>query len=145
MIGCFLGSCWFPLVATLNHFHMDMGTADDLFPLNTKSIGTGASFSIIQTQTIQNHESNTLTDNVSGHLTLHIEHHLFPHVHRRRYAALTGRVQRFLQKYSLDYNMCSQATAISKFNTILYDPVNRSETEIKSTGLSKVPTVVKSE
>jgi hypothetical protein len=130
-----LGTSIVPLWACLNHCHIDMGNADELFPLGTQTVENGTSISVLQAQQIQSVDSSDLMNNLSGHLTLNIEHHFFLHVPRRNYARLTVRIHKFLSKYNLQYNICSPAGAFCKFNKILFDPVNNQSDPKVSTAI----------
>lgn len=124
LVANVIGFAWFALWGSLNHFHMDMGFADDVFPPDaTKK--QGPSFVVLQSQTVQNTESTMVLDAVSGHLTLHVEHHLFPHAPRHNYRILKPRILDLLKRYNLFYDTCSQASALAKFNAVLFDPTSK--------------------
>jgi fatty acid desaturase len=136
-----IGFAWFALWGSLNHFHMDMGFADDVFPRDA-SKKQGPSFVVLQSHTVQNTESTMILDAISGHLTLHIEHHLFPHAPRHNYRILQPRVLNLLKRYNLFYDTCSQASAMAKFNEVLLDPTSKHSNESAKT-LMHIPTATK--
>jgi len=113
-----LGFVYFAITGSLNHFHKDMRTQEELFGDVDKYV----SFVHLQSRGVQNTTSNAITDWFLGHFTLHIEHHLFPMLPRRRYNAIVDDVKRLVGKSGVRYSVTSQLGALSLFNRKLANP-----------------------